>query len=394
MSAIRFDHVSKDFGHFPSPLHRLREALGGRPRHAPVPVLRDVTFEIPRGQSVAVIGPNGVGKSTMLHLIAGLLQPTSGSLAVEGNVRGLLELGGSFLPDLTGRENARFFHEVIFKGEGRWSDHERDVQNFADIGEFFDRPVRTYSSGMFLRLAFASATAVVPDILLIDEVLAVGDARFQYKCFQRMREMRDRGTTILLVTHNVFALPALCDRTIVLDHGEVAFDGDPVAGVERYYRLFFTAKGDADDARRYGSGGAAIVRGFASRDGATEEQTFTAGERVRIVMEVAFDRDVAEPHFGFSCTTREGLQVYVTSTAMLGSLPSPASAGDKRRVEIAFDLDVAMHDLFVDLSVFEVVSGAVIVLDARHAALHLTVVSSSRFVGITDLDATISVETA
>lgn len=209
--ALRFEHVDKSFRLFASPLHRLLEAFSprGKSHHVPAPVLRDVSFDIPWGQTVAVIGANGVGKSTLLHLAASLLQPSSGTVTVNGRVTGLLDLGGSFLPDLTGRENARFFHQIITRGQGDNRERERAIEEFADIGPFFDQPVHTYSSGMFLRLAFASATCENPDILLIDEVLAVGDARFQQKCYRRIRELREHGTTILLVTHVVQGLAGL-----------------------------------------------------------------------------------------------------------------------------------------------------------------------------------------
>jgi lipopolysaccharide transport system ATP-binding protein len=248
--ALQFEHVRKTFRHYGSPLHRLLESFWpfGARRHVAVPVLDDVSFSVSRGESVAVIGANGVGKSTLLHLVAGLLEPSSGIVTVNGRVTALLDIGGSFLPELTGRENARFYHRLIARGDDEPLERERRVEQFAELAEFFDRPVRTYSSGMFLRLAFACAAIEDPDILLIDEVLAVGDARFQQKCYRRLAELRERGTTILLVTHVMHGLTAICDRALVLDHGKLAFDGDPGRGVDRYYQLFFTAPEHAADA--------------------------------------------------------------------------------------------------------------------------------------------------
>ncbi len=394
--ALRFDHVDKSFRLFASPLQRLLEAFSprGKSHHVPAPVLRDVSFAIPRGQTVAVIGANGVGKSTLLHLVAGLLEPSSGMVTVNGQVTGLLDLGGSFLPDLTGRENARFFHQVITRGQGNAGERERAIEEFADIGPFFDRPVHTYSSGMFLRLAFASATCEDPDILLIDEVLAVGDARFQQKCYRRIRELRDRGTTILLVTHFVQGLAGLCDRVLVLEHGHVVFDGEPGPGVDRYYQLFFmspeqASRDNSSGEFRYGSGGAQIVNAFASRDGVHEAVAFDAGDVVRVVFEVRFDRTVDEPQFGFACSTTEGLRIYATTTGLLGDAPQRGVAGEHRRLEVEFRLDVAVPDLFVDLSVFEVAQGEISVLDARIGVLHLTLTSPRHCIGITDLSAVI-----
>ncbi|HVT03754.1 MAG TPA: ABC transporter ATP-binding protein [Thermoanaerobaculia bacterium] len=393
--ALRFDSVVKSFHLFSSPLQRLREAFHptGKTFHHPVPVLRDVTFTIPRGQTVAIIGANGVGKSTLLHLVAGILEPSSGTITVNGSVMSLLDLGGSFLPDLTGRENVRFFHEVIFKGTGNWLERERQIESFADIGEFFDHPVHTYSSGMFLRLAFANATSEDPSILLIDEVLAVGDARFQQKCFRRLRELRDRGTTVLLVTHYVQGLPGLCDRVMVLEHGQIVFDGDPGPGVDRYYQLFFMSPelpshDNASGEFRYGVGGARIESAFASSDGIHPAVAFDGG-LVKVVFEVEFARDVDEPQFGFSCSTKEGVRIYATTTGLLGEKPSRATMGERRRCEVAFNLAVALDDLFIDLSVFEVVHGTISVLDARIGLLHLAINSPHHFFGITDLRAVI-----
>jgi ABC-type polysaccharide/polyol phosphate transport system ATPase subunit len=393
-TVIAFDRVEKHFRCFASPLDRVKEALhpGGKVYHTPVPVLRDVTFSIPRGQTVAVLGPNGVGKSTLLHLVAGILGPSSGAVKVSGGVFALLDLAGSFAPELTGRQNVRFFHDVVLKGGGNWNERERIVQEFAEIGDYFDRPVRTYSSGMFLRLAFATAISAEPDILLIDEVIAVGDARFQHKCYRRIRELRDRGTTILLVTHAVEMVPGLCDRVLLFDHGELVFDGNPAVGVDRYYQLFFTSSEHPAietslEEFRYGSGGAQIGRSFASRDGVSESRSFKRGERVMIVMEVKFHKAVAMPHFGLSCSTKEGIRVYATTTTLQREKPASASAGERRRVEISFDLSVAVTDVFIDLSVFELDQGAFTVLDVRHGVLQLAVTSSRYCGGIVDLDA-------
>jgi homopolymeric O-antigen transport system ATP-binding protein len=396
--ALRFDRVEKSFRCFASPLDRLREAFSpfGGSHHTLVRVLHDLTFAIPRGQTVAIIGANGVGKSTLLHLVAGLLQPSAGDVTVNGRVTSLLDLGGSFLPDLTGRENARYFHEIVARRNGGVAARERAIEEFADIGESFDRPVHTYSSGMFLRLAFACATCEDHDILLIDEVLAVGDARFQQKCFRRLRELHDGGTTILLVTHLVHALAGAVDRVMVLENGRLVFDGEPRAGVERYYQLFFMAPelpvSDGSGVElRYGVGGATIGGVAASHDGTQQTRAFDPGDTARIAFDVDFTRAVAAPQIGFACATKEGARIYATTSGMLGEAPRPALAGEHRRVEVTFCADVAVGDLFVDLSIFEVVDGAVVVLDARIAALHLIVSPPRHCFGITDLSAAIRV---
>lgn len=392
--AVRFDSVRKDFRHYASPLHRLRSALlpfGGR-KPVPVPVLDDVSFTIGRGESVAIIGANGVGKSTVLHLIAGLIQPTSGRVGVNGRVTALLDIGGSFLPDLTGRENARFHHRIISRDADDPLPRERAIEEFAELGEFFDRPVRTYSSGMFLRLAFACAVAEQPDIILIDEVLAVGDARFQQKCYRRLAEFRERGATILLVTHVMHGLSTICDRVMVLDHAQLAYDGDPSRGIDHYYQLFFTApqrvgEDNADDELRYGFGGAVITNVAAFGPAGVETLAFSGDETIRVAFDVVFNRDVASPHFGFSCSTKEGIRLYSTSSVMLQFEPQPAVAGERRRMEVVFRLDVGAGDVFVDLSVFEGAHGGLTVMDARIHVLHLTVAIPRHFTGLSDVSA-------
>jgi ABC-type polysaccharide/polyol phosphate transport system ATPase subunit len=396
--ALQFDRVEKSFRLFASPLQRLRDVFWpfGNSHYVTIPVLHEISFTVPRGQTVAIIGANGVGKSTMLHLVAGLLEPTSGSVTVNGRVTSLLDLGGSFLPDLTGRENARFFHQIVARNDGDAAAREKAIEDFAGLGEFFDRPVHTYSSGMFLRLAFATATCGNPDILLIDEVLAVGDARFQQKCYRRLREMRDRGTTILLVTHVVFGLAGVCDRVMVLENGHLVFDGEPGLGVDRYYQLFFMSPelpvhDGASDELRYGAGGAAIVNVFVSRDGEHATSAFTSGDEARVVFEVTFVRDIEAPQFGFACSTKEGTHIYATTSGMLGDTPQPALAGERRRIEVTFRVDVTVSDLFIDLSVFEVTQGSITVCDARMGVLHITVAPPLHCSGITDLGAAIRV---
>jgi ABC-type polysaccharide/polyol phosphate transport system ATPase subunit len=390
--ALQFENVDKGFRHFASPLHRLRAIFWPfGARHTAVPVLQDINFSVARGESVAIIGANGVGKSTLLHLVAGLLDPSSGRVTVNGSVAALLDLGGSFLPELTGRENARFYHRLIARNEGDPLARERAVEEFAQLGEFFDRPVRTYSSGMFLRLAFACATAEDPDIILIDEVLAVGDARFQQKCYRRLAELRARGTTILLVTHLMHALTTISDRVLVLEHGRIVYDGEPGRGVDRYYQLFFTAPAHPDssgtDEVRYGFGGATISHVASYGDGMQRATAFDAGDTVRVVFDVEFEREIAMPEFGFTCATKEGTRIYTTSTGMLGIAPVPAAAGERRSVEVLFRLDTAVGDIFIDVSVFEVAGGTVTVLDARVHVLHLSVATPLHYIGVADVSA-------
>jgi ABC-type polysaccharide/polyol phosphate transport system ATPase subunit len=195
--------------------------------------LKNVSFRLQHGEGLAIMGGNGAGKSTLLSLVAGLVPPDRGTVAVNGRVA-LLELGSGFHPDLTGAENVRLNAAVLGIGRRRLEEILPEIVNFAEIGEFFDEPLRTYSSGMVMRLAFAVAVNVDPDILLVDEVLTVGDAAFQAKCFEKVLQFRRQGKSILCVSHAAGMVQQLCDRAIWLDHGELMLDG-PIAEVNDAY---------------------------------------------------------------------------------------------------------------------------------------------------------------
>ena len=199
--------------------------------------LRDVGFTIRRGEATGIIGRNGSGKSTLLQLIAGTLTPTQGTVSVSGRVSALLELGSGFNPDFTGRENVFLNGAIYGFTRAEMGERMEEILAFADIGDFIDQPVKTYSSGMMMRLAFAVAENVQPDVLIIDEALAVGDVFFSQKCFQRIREIVRRGATLIFVSHDMGAVQSLCDRAILLNQGTVVFDGAPEDCVSRYFNL-------------------------------------------------------------------------------------------------------------------------------------------------------------
>lgn len=225
LPAISFSELTKTYRLYSSPRDRLVEILTGKPRHFPVSALRGVSAIVPRGAVVGILGENGSGKSTLLKILAGTTEATSGSSKINGRVSAILELGSSFHPEVTGRRNA-----ILQAALGGLSSSEVDaaipeIEAFADLGEFFDHPVRTYSSGMVMRLAFAVATVVVPDILILDEALAVGDARFQKKCVDKIHDLRANGRTILFCSHALYYISTFCDRALWLRGGEIAAEG-------------------------------------------------------------------------------------------------------------------------------------------------------------------------
>jgi ABC-type polysaccharide/polyol phosphate transport system ATPase subunit len=199
--------------------------------------LRDVNFSIRRGEATGIIGRNGSGKSTLLQLIAGTLTPTAGTVAVSGRISALLELGSGFNPEFTGTENVYLNGAIYGFTRAEMAERMEEIAAFADIGDFIEQPVKTYSSGMMMRLAFAVAVHVQPDVLIIDEALAVGDVFFSQKCFQRIREIVHKGATLIFVSHDMGAVQSLCDRALLLDQGNLVFDGAPEDCVSRYFNL-------------------------------------------------------------------------------------------------------------------------------------------------------------
>ena len=242
--AITVDGVSKVYRLYPSPSSRLKEALyrGRRKYHEDYWALKDVSLAIPRGHTVGVIGRNGSGKSTLLQLIAGILTPTSGSVTVNGRISALLELGSGFDPEFTGRENVYLNGSILGMDHAEIDRRFAAIERFADIGGFIDQPVKLYSSGMYVRLAFATAVNVDPDILLVDEALAVGDVVFQHRCMRKIREIQEQGKTILFVSHDVGAVRKLCSQAVLIENGAISSIGETDPVIQAYYKAVWGAE--------------------------------------------------------------------------------------------------------------------------------------------------------
>jgi ABC-type polysaccharide/polyol phosphate transport system ATPase subunit len=238
---IRFDHVSLCFRLYREKVDTLKEAVLGRFRHEKqvdqLWAVRDASFGIEPGESVGLIGDNGSGKSTLLRIAAGVLKPTRGTVSVSGRIAPMIELAAGFDGDLTGRDNVYLNGALMgYRRREMAAKFERIVQ-FSELGDFIDQPVKNYSSGMYARLGFAIAADVEPDILIIDEVLAVGDERFQTKCMERIHAIRSRSCTILYVSHSLESVRELCDRAMVMQHGQIVFDGPPESAISAYRQL-------------------------------------------------------------------------------------------------------------------------------------------------------------
>ncbi len=358
MPAIQVQHLSKKYQIYKRPGDKLREVLGlsRRPLHREFWALEDVNFEVDQGQTLGIIGQNGSGKSTLLQILAGIMRQTRGDCFVSGKVSALLELGSGFNPEFTGRENV-FMNGAILGLDTHQMEQRFDaIASFAEIGNFLDQPVKTYSSGMFMRLAFAVAVNVDPDLLLVDEALAVGDLIFQHRCMHRMNHLRNSGKTIVFVTHDLGAVTKFCDRALLLDAGRLVEDGKPDTVVQKYRALIFERERryggfgadapDGDEAgvpldealmplvrtipnidHRFGSGNATLL-GIELLDerGRPVREVF-GGEKIVVRISAQFNRDVPRPILGFYLRDRLGVDISACNTAYEGHMLPAARSG-------------------------------------------------------------------
>lgn len=301
--------------------------------------IRDLSFTVGRGEAVAIIGQNGAGKSTLLKLITGTVRPTQGAIHTAGRVNAILELGLGFNPEFTGRENVFYAGGLMGLSPERLKELLPDIEAFAEIGEFFEQPLRSYSSGMQARLAFAVVTAERPDILIIDEVLAVGDSYFQHKCFDRIRSFKEAGSSILIVTHSITDVRALCDRVILIDKGKMLMDGPPDQVVD-YYNALIAAKENEKptvEQRRTEGGwsytrsgsGDIIVENLALVDAATQKpvSTATVGQELEVITIARARADIPQLVMGQGFSDRTGRMVWGTNTWHTQQLISDVKAG-------------------------------------------------------------------
>ena len=322
--AVRAESVSRRFRVEATEARTLKELVlaRGRGKATDVWALRDVSFAIEPGEAVGLVGRNGSGKTTLLKLVSGILKPTGGTLAVGGRVGSLLELGAGFHPDFSGRENV--FLNGAIHGLSRAQVRERmdEIVSFAGLEEAIDLPVRTYSSGMTMRLGFAVAAHVEADLLLLDEVFAVGDEAFQRKCFGKIFEFKQRGGTIVFVSHDASAVERLCDRAILLRHGRVEFDGPTHDAIVRYHRLLAEEEDPAERGaglREWGSGEARIEAvELLGADGEPRTQ-FLAGEGATLRLQVSAERPLPAPRLSWELRGEGGI-LLAAGLAELGDL--------------------------------------------------------------------------
>jgi len=324
---LRAEALTKKFRIYSRPSDRVREALhfGRRQYHSEFTAVDAVSLHVSGGETVAIVGQNGSGKSTLLKLLARLMVPTSGNLAADGRISSIIELGTGFHPEFTGRSNIYLTASLMGFEREEIDAMVPAVTDFSELGPFIDRPVKTYSSGMWVRLAFSVAVAVNPEILLIDEALSVGDMLFQQKCVARLRQFQQAGVCIVFVSHDLGAVKTLCDRAILLDHGRKISEGTPEAVCDEYISLMAAKASDrpllsktGTPHRRYGSYEAEIISAELHDSKGRSTSTLISGERARIQVRVARRSDLDCPAVGILIRDRLGNEVFGTNTSLSG----------------------------------------------------------------------------
>lgn len=426
--AIQLNDISKKYSIYDSQKNRIKEMLSPKRAkyHREFWALKNINLKIPRGETIGILGLNGSGKSTLLKVISSVLSPSSGNLTVNGRVSALLELGAGFNPQLTGLENAKL--NLAIKGLNKKKIDEAIpvIMDFAEIGDFFYQPVNTYSSGMFSRLAFATAITVEPDILIIDETLSVGDAKFQQKCFKKFAHFQENGKTILFVTHDRFSIARLCSMAVLLDKGQLLEVGNPKNVVESYSLLLSDAhtlvkspdlnespppllttttkenkvlnyllrNGQDDNCSsnstynknefRYGTQEARIVNYCIEVGQTLNPVTFFSGSHVKIYVLMKFHKDMDHPIIGYNVKSKDGIVASALNSRWLREELPPKKAGDMGVYCLDIHLNLCDGDWFIDLALTDSETGPV--SDIREGMIHLDILSNNAAKGIAFLE--------
>lgn len=351
--AISIRRLGKSYRTYAHPLHRLldRFTLGHSSHYREFHALDDLSFDIRRGETVGIIGRNGSGKSTLLQLICGIRKPTTGTVATNGRISALLELGAGFHPEFTGRENV--FLQGAIQGFSREEMARRfdDIASFADIGDFIDQPVKTYSSGMFIRLAFSVAISSDPEILVIDEALSVGDVVFQHRSKKRIQQLKDSGTSLLLVSHDRNAITAMCNRCILLDNGRLVMDAAPPEVMDYYYAIMAARSGekvqqtlsDSGQTQTVSGSGEAAVEYISVLDAAGREvETVTPGQEIALEFRVSVHQAIPRLVLGFTIRDQFGQPVYGINTNSFDQELVDVPSGQKYVFRFSFAANIGI----------------------------------------------------
>ena len=446
--AIKIKDVTKLYKLYDKPTDRLKESLGltKKQKYKEHYALHNVSFNVKRGECVGIIGTNGAGKSTILKIITGVLNPTAGEVAIDGRISALLELGAGFNMEYTGIENVYLNGTMIGFSKEEIDAKLQDILDFADIGDFVHQPVKTYSSGMFVRLAFAVAINIDPEILIVDEALSVGDVFFQLKCFKKFEEFKKQGKTILFVSHDLSSIERYCDKAILMDHGRNVAEGRPIDIINKYKKIMtgmtvaemeeqenlrkeklesiaaepkkagaenskseneslVTSDVEGDSFKRwrdylevnpnldeYGDGAAKLIDfGLFDEDG-NITTTILKGSRFTIRSKVEFKEDVDDPIFTYTFKTVKGQDITGTNTMFEKVSVGKASKGEIYVASFEQEMNLQGGEYLLSMSCTSFVDGELVAHDRLYDVLNISVVSEKNTVGYYDMNSKVQID--
>ena len=413
--AIQVKEVTKVYKLFDSNVARMKDALSltRKKLYKEHYALNKLSFNVRRGEAVGIIGVNGAGKSTILKIITGVLQPTSGEVVINGRISALLELGAGFNPEYTGMRNIYLNGMMIGFTKEEIDAKLDDILKFADIGEFINQPVKSYSSGMFVRLAFAVAINIDPEILIVDEALSVGDVFFQNKCFHKFEEFRKQGKTIIFVSHDLGSIRKYCDRAVLLNHGEKVGDGAPAEVIDMYKKILVkqsekkgntisTITPDKDSwmshyainpsCDEYGDKQAQIVD-FAIIDKTGKyTNVLTKGDEFMIRVKIRANEDVHEPISTFTIKTLKGTDVTGTNTMFENVFLGDLKAGEEKIVTFTQNMNIQGGEYLLSISCTHYEEDELRAFHRLYDVISLTVISEKDTVGFYDMNSKVEVE--
>lgn len=421
--AIQVQDVSKIYKLYDKPIDRLKESLSltHKNYHKDFFALSDISFNVKKGETVGIIGTNGSGKSTILKIITGVLTPTSGQVRVSGVISALLELGAGFNMDYTGIENIYMNGTMMGFSKKQMDEKLPDILEFADIGDFVYQPVKTYSSGMFVRLAFAVAINIDPEILIVDEALSVGDVFFQAKCYHKFEEFKKMGKTIIFVSHDLSSVSKYCDRVVLLNQGVKLGEGSPKEMIDDYKRVLVgqyelpesksessllndeqiqvavqkkAAKQDTSKLLEYGTKEAVIEQFYMTDDRGTESKSIIKGSEFTIHMKVRFMADLPAPIFAFSIKTVKGTEITGTNTMFEKTFLESVNAGAVKDITFTQKMSLQGGEYLLSFGVTGYDGNDFQVYHRLYDALDLTVISDKNTVGFYDMDSKVMVKDA
>lgn len=406
-TAIRVSDLVKIYKLYDKPSDRLKEAFGlAKGKHKKHYALNGVNLTIQQGETVGIIGTNGSGKSTILKIITGVLNPTSGEVEVNGRISALLELGAGFNMEYNGIENIYLNGTMIGFSKKEIDAKLQDILDFADIGDYVYQPVKTYSSGMFVRLAFAVAINIEPEILIVDEALSVGDVFFQAKCYHKFEEFKKMGKTIVFVSHDLSSISKYCDRVILLNQGNKLGEGTPKEMIDAYKRvlvgqyeqpqpdeeLFGTSESVNPELLEYGTKAASIEEYYITDDRDVRTTAVVKGSTFTIHMKVRFEADIPAPIFAFSFKNIIGVEITGTNSMLEKAFLQGVKAGEVKEITFTQKMSLQGGEYLLSLGVTGYEGDKFEVYHRLYDVLNITVISDKNTVGYYDCDSKVEVK--